>query len=271
MARHAGDRGLRDAQRGFTLIEVLIVVAIIAILVAIAIPVFNVQLEKTREATDTANMREASSMAAAALATGTDADGAELKDGIYYYHTDGGGRLLPQASGNPTPYGKGTEAGDDPEDHTDKWVCAEISVTDGTYVLYWKGGKESTSQSQYSQFFNQYYDADGNPLSGWINTDTTRTAVWNANGGTWKSITFDGKTYYMQPNKPRDIGCILYATPNNSLDDRNAWNGAAVYYDGTWYKRSDGGNIGTANLTKAQATGWIEDGTWVAVTNYTTA
>ena len=43
--------------KGFTLMEMLIVVAIIAILVAIAIPTFTNQLEKAREATDMANIR----------------------------------------------------------------------------------------------------------------------------------------------------------------------------------------------------------------------
>lgn len=44
-------------KKGFTLAELLIVVAIIAVLVAIAIPVFTTQLEKAREATDEANIR----------------------------------------------------------------------------------------------------------------------------------------------------------------------------------------------------------------------
>lgn len=42
---------------GFTLAELLVVVGIIAILVAISIPVFTSQLEKAREATDLANIR----------------------------------------------------------------------------------------------------------------------------------------------------------------------------------------------------------------------
>ena len=46
-------------KKGFTLAELLIVVAIIAVLVAIAIPVFTAQLEKSREATDLANVRSA--------------------------------------------------------------------------------------------------------------------------------------------------------------------------------------------------------------------
>ena len=46
-------------KKGFTLAELLIVVAIIAVLVAIAIPIFTSQLEKSKEATDVANIRAA--------------------------------------------------------------------------------------------------------------------------------------------------------------------------------------------------------------------
>lgn len=46
-------------KKGFTLAELLVVVAIIAVLVAIAIPIFTSQLEKAREAVDAANIRAA--------------------------------------------------------------------------------------------------------------------------------------------------------------------------------------------------------------------
>lgn len=50
---------MKKNNKGFTLAELLIVVAIIAVLVAIAIPIFSAQLEKAREATDAANIRSA--------------------------------------------------------------------------------------------------------------------------------------------------------------------------------------------------------------------
>lgn len=50
---------MKQNKNGFTLMEMLIVIAIIAVLIAVAIPVFALQLEKAREATDLANVRSA--------------------------------------------------------------------------------------------------------------------------------------------------------------------------------------------------------------------
>ena len=49
----------RENKKGFTLAELLIVVAIIGVLVAVSIPIFTSQLEKSKEATDVANVRSA--------------------------------------------------------------------------------------------------------------------------------------------------------------------------------------------------------------------
>ena len=48
---------LKKNEKGFTLMEMLIVVTIIAVLIAIAIPTFNASLNKARVATDEANIR----------------------------------------------------------------------------------------------------------------------------------------------------------------------------------------------------------------------
>ena len=55
---------------GFTLAELLIVVAIIAVLVAIAIPIFTSQLEKSREAVDLSDVRSAYAEVMMAAITG---------------------------------------------------------------------------------------------------------------------------------------------------------------------------------------------------------
>lgn len=65
-------------KKGFTLAELLVVVAIIGVLVAISIPIFTSQLEKAREATDLANLRSAYAECSASLLTGQAEDGVTL-------------------------------------------------------------------------------------------------------------------------------------------------------------------------------------------------
>lgn len=76
-------------KKGFTLAELLIVVAIIAVLVAISIPIFTNQLEKSRDAVSIANIRAAYAQAQSAYLTAdgktTDAD----TDVTVAYGTDG--------------------------------------------------------------------------------------------------------------------------------------------------------------------------------------
>ena len=50
---------MKEDKKGFTLAELLIVVAIIGVLVAISIPIFTSQLKKARLATNQANARAA--------------------------------------------------------------------------------------------------------------------------------------------------------------------------------------------------------------------
>ena len=101
-------------KKGFTLMELLIVVAIIAILVAVSIPVFTSQLEKAREETDIANMRAAKGVAVSTYLAGdtsltainSTTAGVEAGKRFAAYYDAVGGKLVKDA---PTAkYGKGT-------------------------------------------------------------------------------------------------------------------------------------------------------------------
>lgn len=74
-----------NGKKGFTLAELLVVVAIIAVLVAISIPIFTSQLDKAKNATDAANERAAKGAAVTEyLSKG------ETAAATYYYDAENG-------------------------------------------------------------------------------------------------------------------------------------------------------------------------------------
>lgn len=86
--------------KGFTLAELLIIVAIIAVLVAVSIPIFSAQLEKSRQATDLANMRSAEAAAVSDWMTGS-------QDSAYIRYYDAGRGSMCDTM--PAGYGKSTK------------------------------------------------------------------------------------------------------------------------------------------------------------------
>lgn len=102
---------IRTNKKGFTLAELLIVVAIIGVLVAISIPIFTSQLEKSREATDLANLRAARAEASAAYLTEDLPSGVKADtDGTYTMYYDAGSGKLVATEGEADAIGKGTAA-----------------------------------------------------------------------------------------------------------------------------------------------------------------
>ena len=90
---------LKKNEKGFTLMEMLIVVAIIAVLVAIAIPTFNSSLNKAKVATDQANIRSGYASAMVQVLAG---DMAEPTDGSVYYLLKDGSVAAANAGAAPT-------------------------------------------------------------------------------------------------------------------------------------------------------------------------
>ena len=110
-------------KKGFTLAELLVVVAIIAVLVAIAIPIFTAQLEKAREATDEANIRAA--YAEVIVATLND-DATNTTQTVELTQQENGWKTTPKWPDNLTETGSPT-----------KGYIATITATDtGATVTY---------------------------------------------------------------------------------------------------------------------------------------
>lgn len=77
-------------KKGFTLIEMLVVIAIIAVLVSIVIPVVGSATEKAKEAADVANIRAAiAEVTTTALMDGADAANALDKQVVMTQETEG--------------------------------------------------------------------------------------------------------------------------------------------------------------------------------------
>ncbi len=109
-------------ESGFTLVEMLIVVAIIAILIAVSIPMVTGALDRAKEATDAANVRAAKAQAAIAYLSD------QIDEGKAYVYDAVKGSIETSAT---TGYGK-TEKNDGVVDGV-----IYITVYDGSVYYQW--------------------------------------------------------------------------------------------------------------------------------------
>ena len=122
-------------KKGFTLMEMLIVVAIMVILVAVSIPVFTSKLDQAKEATDAANMRAAKSVMLTAYMSGEVTDGGEYdcnttagKISTYYDAENG---KLSKTEPDNDEYGQGSTYNS--VDTEDK--CIKMTLDTATSVI----------------------------------------------------------------------------------------------------------------------------------------
>lgn len=106
-------------KKGFTLAELLIVVAIIGILVAVSVPVFTSKLADAKKATDDANVRAAKAAAVTAILA------EDIKENqTVYYDAENGVLVSDKPS---TGYGKVQDG-----------AVIKITVTSGSPAITWE-------------------------------------------------------------------------------------------------------------------------------------
>ncbi len=120
---------MRKNNKGFTLIEMLIVVAIIAILVAVSIPLVNNSLERTREATDAANERAAKAEAIILYLNDKWDDNKNIYDAAT-------GSFKESAEG----YGKC-------KNHKGDYITVKVDNDTGVATVAWSNGKDAHNGS----------------------------------------------------------------------------------------------------------------------------
>lgn len=165
--------------KGFTLAELLIVVAIIGVLVAIAIPIFTGQLEKSREAVDAANIRsQYAEVISDALLDGTSVNGKEKYGAVQLKQKKDNWQNTELATNLHSVYAQviGT-----PVANGTAWV--EYNNSTGQAILHYEGGTGNTAGGSTGEGSGT---TGGNTTGGSGNTggNTSGSGTGSTGGGT---------------------------------------------------------------------------------------
>lgn len=244
-------------KKGFTLAELMVVVAIIGVLVAVSVPIFNSQLEKSREATDLANVRSAY---AQVMTEAIGKDSLPEPVAVFLKQTqDDWQTKRPITIGGVTFDGtnfsdnwKGTPKG--------KGMCRVSYEKDRGIIFNWEGGYAGDASASVTKFLNYdtlsktgnmnnaqaYYSYQGLR----IGTRTVNVRIFYAGSTAFKekfeqwpvhpceykdnpvygilkdkSVYADGFAYYTY-GEDKKINSLIYVSPTNvykSTDEGRTW------------------------------------------------
>lgn len=218
---------LTDA--GFTLIEMLIVVAIIAVLLAVSIPAVMNQIAKAKETVCLANRRN-------------------LKFELIYKNATGEMDYLSdmqayvKASDSRCPAGGVFTV----SFHNDKNASGGITITCGIH-----DGDDSLTGFVSLGLYEKIQDVRDALREGkepWMadNNDKVRKKFFEIYGENLPTVNIEGKMLYIQPyvakSSSSDFSAtLLYATGNDGNNGNNKWQTSYVYDPqmGKWYKCLD--------------------------------
>lgn len=132
--------GKHNVSKGFTLAELLVVVAIIGVLVAVSIPIFSAQKAKAILATNQANARAAKAAAVTAYL-----ENSNVKM-VKYTISDGGNTIT---TSDPTFYGQTL-----PDNDISSWTVDKLGkkVIDTWYVYFNDDGSIKYFTCYYKEF-----------------------------------------------------------------------------------------------------------------------
>ena len=122
---------MKEDKKGFTLAELLIVVAIIGVLVAISVPIFTAQLKKATVATNQANARSAKAAAVTAYLE----EGTHSADLIISYNVaTGASETLTVAAGSAI------------DNNISSWNASTTGAADATHKAWYVTVNKDTGE-----------------------------------------------------------------------------------------------------------------------------
>ena len=238
---------MKNKKKGFTLAELLIVVAIIAVLVAISIPVFSKQLEKSRESTDLANVRSAY---AAVMTSILSDDVSATYQGNKIYQGDGLYEVVVSLeqtqegwqSSLPITIGGITSS------DSEHWIgqpgnTCTISYTEDTGVVFtWNGQASSNSLMNTVLNFSNYTNGTWNG-SGSARVTNQNSTYYHTRRSTSELVQLDANSSYT----------LTYTVPAG-YDGQNVEIGTLLFTEGTGHTSITGDTI---NSNQKADSGWI--------------